>query len=150
MRRIMLSFGCFALFFSGMSVSAFADEQDEIEQKLLANVKQQQELLQQAQALQKQLEEIRAKASGYVTIKVKGKLILTKGDAFYGVRANRGAVVVRLVRGEDKNREPDEYLKTLEGKTVVVEGFLFRIEAEGKVIDVEVHDKEQVKWAEEK
>ena len=81
---------------------------------------------------------------------MKGKLILTKGDAFYGVRANRGAVVVRLVRGEDKNRELDEYLKTLEGKTVVVEGFLFRIEAEGKVIDVEVHDKEQVKSAEEK
>ncbi len=61
-------------------------------------------------------------------------------------------VVVRLLRSKDKNRQLDEHLKALEGKTVVVEGFLDcrTVGQPGNTLDLYLSDEEQVKAADEK
>ncbi len=79
MRRILLGLCVVALFLLGANGVARADEQDEIEAKLRAVVKQQQALEQQADALRKQLEEVKKQSHGSIKIVVKGKLIALEG-----------------------------------------------------------------------
>ena len=145
------------MFLLGANGVARTDEQDEIEAKLRAVIKQQQALEQQADALRKQLEEVKKQSHGSIKIVVKGKLIALEGAPWYGVRANDAVfsdvtVVVRLLRSEDKNRQLDKRLKSLEGKTVVVEGFLDcrTVGQPGNTLDLHLSDEEQVKTADEK
>lgn len=153
---MLLGLGVLTMLPFGLNARVRADEQADIEAKLRAVVSKQQELEQEAQALRKQLDEVKAEASDYVKITVKGKLIALGAAPWYGVRANKGAVLVRFVRSEDKNRQLDEHLKSLEGKEVVVEGYFFRVakdETAGgaqTVLDIDLHDEAQVKAVGEK
>jgi hypothetical protein len=91
----------------------------------------------------------------YVKIEVKGKL--TASGNGYAVRAadaffSNVEVLVRLERGEDKNRSLDDLLKSLEGKMVVVTGFLDcrRLTGEKSEIHIHISQENQVKAVEEK
>jgi hypothetical protein len=150
MGRIVVGLCCLAVFFSCMHGAAFADEQAELEAKLLAVVKQQQALEQERRLLQRQLEETKAKADGRVKMEVQGTLIALKDGrldgraafAAHGIRTAKGTVLVRLVRTEDKNRQLDARLKSFEGKVVVVTGFLEHVYE--NAIDLDLHDEKQV------
>jgi hypothetical protein len=90
--------------------------------------------------------------AAYVKVEVKGKLVRQGGG--YAVQAGDAAfpgvgVLVRLQRGEDKDRALDEHLKSLEGKVVVVTGFLDcrRIDGDKRVIALHLSRQEQVKAA---
>jgi hypothetical protein len=73
-------------------------------------------------------ERTRANAElNYVKLEVKGKLI--QEDAEFAVQTSdtnfpNMKLLVKLERGEDKNRLLDRYLDDLKGKTVVANGFL--------------------------
>lgn len=149
MGRVMFGFGFVAVFCFGMNGAVIGDEQDELEARLLAIVKQQQALEQERRLLQKQLEETKAKADGRVKIEVQGTLVPLKdgrlhGAAFaaYGIRTVKGTVLVRLVRTEDKDRQLDARLKSFEGKVVVVTGFVEHVYE--NAIDLDLHDQKQV------
>ena len=65
--------------------------------------------------------------SVYVKVEVKGKLVkkdymhwIESGDAIFADTQ----VMVALARSEDKNRELDRHLQSLEGKTVIASGYL--------------------------
>jgi RNA polymerase sigma factor (sigma-70 family) len=88
----------------------------------------------------------------YVKVEVKGKLV--RKDGGYAVQSGDGIfpgvdLLVRLQRSEDKDRELDEHLKSLEGKAVVVTGFLDcrRIDGEKRVIALHLSKQGQVKAA---
>ncbi len=148
---MLLGLGVGAMILCGTTRIAFADEQDEIEAKLRAVVKQQQELQQQADALRKLLEVVKQQSRGSIQIEVKGKLIALGESPWYAVRANDAnfpdsTVLVRLLRGEDKNRELDAHLKALAGKVVVVKGYLDcrRVGLDGATLDVYLNSEDQV------
>jgi hypothetical protein len=93
--------------------------------------------------------------AAYVKIEVKGKLIRrenghavrTKDAVFPNVE-----VLVWLQRSEDKDRALDQHLKSLEGKLVVVTGFLDcrHLDRDKKVLALHLRQQEQVKAAEGK
>jgi hypothetical protein len=95
------------------------------------------------------------KPAAYVQIETKGKLI--RQEKGYAVRAKDAVfpdveVLVRLQRSEDKDRALDEHLKPLEGKVVVVTGFLDcrRLDGDKPVLALHLRQQEQVKAAEGK
>ncbi|HVS35635.1 MAG TPA: hypothetical protein VMS17_08635 [Gemmataceae bacterium] len=158
MRPMMLVLGVAAMLLSvPPRVARGGDEVDEIEAKLQAIAKQQQGLEQEAQALRKQLEEVKKQSQGSIRIEIKGKLTALDKVPWYVVRVNDSvfpnvSVVVRLVRGEDKNRQLDEHLKSLAGKMVVVEGFLDcrSVGQAADTLDLYLRDVNQVKPLDEK
>ncbi|HEV3257659.1 MAG TPA: hypothetical protein VG013_12310 [Gemmataceae bacterium] len=90
--------------------------------------------------------------SSYVKLEVKGKLVRQENGYF--IKAKDAVfpgteVLVRLERSEDKDRELDEHLKSLEGKLVVAEGFLDcrRINGEKRVIELHLSNEKQVRAA---
>jgi RNA polymerase sigma factor (sigma-70 family) len=87
--------------------------------------------------------------SAYVKIEVKGTL--TRQENGYAVQTQDAVfpdvkVLVHLERSEDKNRELDSHLKSLEGKVVVVTGLLDcrRIDGRGRRIDLRLASAAQV------
>jgi hypothetical protein len=150
MGRIVFGLVFVAVFCFGLNRAGVADEQADLESKLLAIVKQQQALEQERRMLQKQLEETKAKSGGRVKIEVQGTLVPLKDGrldghaafAAYGIRTNKGTVLVRLVRTEDKDHQLDSRLKSFEGSVVVVTGFLEHVYE--NAIDVDLHDEKQV------
>lgn len=150
MFRIVFGLGFVAVIFFGLNRAVVGDEQADLESKLLAIVKQQQALEQERRLLQKQLEESKAKSDGRVKIEVQGTLIRLKDGrldghaafAAHGIRTNKGTVLIRLVRTEDKNHQLDARLKSFEGKGVVVTGFLERVYE--NAMDVDLRHERQV------
>jgi hypothetical protein len=64
--------------------------------------------------------------TGLVKVEVKGKLV--RQDGRYCVQAAnpvfKDAFMVELVRTEDKNRDLDQHIQSLEGQVVIVRGVL--------------------------
>jgi hypothetical protein len=89
---------------------------------------------------------------GYVRIEAKGKL-LHRETAYYVEAADAAfsdfKVLVKLERSEDKNRQLDGLLASLEGKVVVVEGYMDcrRVGEQEKAIWLYLHEESQIKAA---
>jgi uncharacterized RDD family membrane protein YckC len=91
--------------------------------------------------------------SGYVKLEVRGTL-LNRNNLHY-IRTDEAnfpnvGPLVRLERGEDKNHDLDRYLELLEGKVVVISGFLDRGKTtrEEGIIDLHLNSMSQIKVAE--
>ena len=89
---------------------------------------------------------------GYVRVEAKGTLI-RKDNAYYVEAADvnfpDSKVLVRLERSEDKNRQLDALLGRLEGKAIIVEGYLDcrRVGDQEKVIWLYLSKEGQIKAA---
>jgi hypothetical protein len=89
---------------------------------------------------------------GSVRVEARGKL-LRKDNAYYVEAADVSfpdtKVLVRLERSEDKNRQLDALLERLEGKPVIVEGYLDcrRVGDQERVLWLYVSKEDQIKPA---
>ncbi len=88
----------------------------------------------------------------YVKLEVRGTLF-HRSNCYYistpDANAHNGEKLVRLERREDKNHDLDRYLESLEGKVVVISGFLDRrkVSREEEMIDIYLNSMSQVKVA---
>ena len=91
----------------------------------------------------------------YVKIEVRGKLVRMDGIHYYVEASDTvfhdSKILVKLLRSEDKNRILDEHLKSLEGKIVVVSGYMDcrKIDAKKMIINLRLSNEEQVQIAKE-
>ena len=86
----------------------------------------------------------------YVRIEAKGVLRSNKKAPWHCVETGDvgfpgDTTTVVLLRSEDKNHHLDEYLKSLEGQTVIVTGFLLCGRLENKSLTISFSNESQIK-----